>query len=215
LEFRSEPDDHCETALEAYEHIKPLLLHLCKDLSKDACDLRIYDPYFCTGKTKKLLKSLGFSQVYNECDAAAVFCTVQRVRICLPPTSTAFLLLYGKDEDVAVSLKQLCFRNEDFYEKLRKGSLPTYDCLVTNPPFSGTHIEQLLQHCCSSGKPWLILMPTYVALKDWYQDLVHAASKRKASALNSSSAFYLVPRKRCVSDPVPQTFCNDSRFFCM
>jgi hypothetical protein len=71
LEFKNDPDDHCETALEAYEHIKPLLLHLCKDLNKDACDLRIYDPYFCTGKTKKLLKSLGFPQVYNECDAAS------------------------------------------------------------------------------------------------------------------------------------------------
>lgn len=67
LEFSSEPDDHCETALEAYEHIKPMLLRLCSDLKKDACDLRIYDPYFCTGKTKKLLSGLGFTQVYNEC----------------------------------------------------------------------------------------------------------------------------------------------------
>ena len=67
MEFSSEPDDHCETALEAYEHIKPMLLRLCSDLKKDACDLRIYDPYFCTGKTKKLLSGLGFTQVYNEC----------------------------------------------------------------------------------------------------------------------------------------------------
>lgn len=77
LEFSSEPDDHCETALEAYEHIKPLLLRLCQDLNKDACDLRIYDPYYCTGKTKKLLSELGFTQVYNECDPRAPCSSVQ------------------------------------------------------------------------------------------------------------------------------------------
>lgn len=67
LGFASEPDDHCETSLEAYEHIKPLLLRVCKDLKKEASDLRLYDPYYCTGKTKKLLQQLGFNNIYNEC----------------------------------------------------------------------------------------------------------------------------------------------------
>jgi hypothetical protein len=66
LNFSSDPDDHCETSLESYEQVKPLLLQLCKRLRKDAKSLRIYDPYFCTGQTKQLLASLGFEDMYNK-----------------------------------------------------------------------------------------------------------------------------------------------------
>eukprot|EP01040_Poterioochromonas_malhamensis_P016227 gene16227-18370_t len=44
------PDDHCETPVEAYEDIAPLLHLIAKALGKTAETLSIYDPYFCEGK---------------------------------------------------------------------------------------------------------------------------------------------------------------------
>lgn len=58
--------DHCETPLEAYVHIAPLLHLLCVRLGKAPSALRIYDPYFCEGRVAEHLLSLGFSNVYNK-----------------------------------------------------------------------------------------------------------------------------------------------------
>lgn len=58
--------DHCETPLEAYAHIAPLLHVLCARLGKAPSALRIYDPYFCEGRMAEHLLSLGFSNVYNK-----------------------------------------------------------------------------------------------------------------------------------------------------
>jgi hypothetical protein len=36
--------------------------------------------------------------------------------------------------------------------------VPDYDVLVTNPPFSGTHLGRILRFCAASGKPWMLLV---------------------------------------------------------
>ena len=36
--------------------------------------------------------------------------------------------------------------------------MPDYDVLVTNPPFSGTHLGRILRFCAASGKPWMLLV---------------------------------------------------------
>ena len=61
--FPTDADDHCESPLEAYHDILPLLENLCGDNKKD---FTIYDPYYCNGAVKRNLKSLGFPSVYNE-----------------------------------------------------------------------------------------------------------------------------------------------------
>ena len=66
--FEVDPDDHCESPLEAYEDIAPLLqsygrrIHSGKESSKQ---LSIYDPYFCNGRVARQLESLGFPEIYN------------------------------------------------------------------------------------------------------------------------------------------------------
>eukprot|EP00929_Paragymnodinium_shiwhaense_P059114 TRINITY_DN29590_c0_g1_i1.p1 TRINITY_DN29590_c0_g1~~TRINITY_DN29590_c0_g1_i1.p1 ORF type:complete len:457 (-),score=136.86 TRINITY_DN29590_c0_g1_i1:402-1772(-) len=62
------PDDHCETAIEAYRDAAPLLKHLCEVLGKTPETARIYDPYFCAGAVVKHLGELGFQNVYNKCE---------------------------------------------------------------------------------------------------------------------------------------------------
>jgi hypothetical protein len=39
----------------------------------------------------------------------------------------------------------------------------SYDVLVTNPPYSADHKERALGFCLASAKPWLLLLPNYVA----------------------------------------------------
>jgi hypothetical protein len=43
-------------------------------------------------------------------------------------------------------------RNEDFYEVKAAGKCPDYDVLVTNPPFSGDHLERIFKFAVKSNK---------------------------------------------------------------
>jgi hypothetical protein len=85
-------DDHCESPVEAYADLAPLLTKVALEMGKTPATLRIYDPFFCEGAVVSRLASLGFSTVYN--------------------------------------------KPEDFYAKVDSNTIPEYDCLVTNPPYS-------------------------------------------------------------------------------
>uniref|UniRef100_A0A6U5M4J8 Uncharacterized protein n=1 Tax=Calcidiscus leptoporus TaxID=127549 RepID=A0A6U5M4J8_9EUKA len=76
--------------------------------------------------------------------------------------------------------------NEDFYATQRTHSLPQFDLLLTNPPYSGSHPERLLEFCSASSKPWLLLMPNWVFARAYYSESLPALKP----------AFYIVPRKR-------------------
>lgn len=58
--YETDADDHCESPLQAYQHVVPLL----SDLGKGK-EVKIYDPYFCNGAVKRNLGNLGFANVYN------------------------------------------------------------------------------------------------------------------------------------------------------
>jgi hypothetical protein len=56
--------------------------------------------------------------------------------------------------------------NVDFYESISRGTVPPFDILVTNPPYSGDHIGRLMAFCREQNKPWFCLMPHYSHLRD-------------------------------------------------
>jgi hypothetical protein len=56
---------------------------------------------------------------------------------------------------------------EDFYATADQGGCPEHDVVVTNPPYSGTHVERLLGWIRKNGKPFLLLMPNYFAAKPY------------------------------------------------
>jgi hypothetical protein len=58
-------DDHCETPLQAYEHIKRFLSDIATFLNKTIAELIIYDPFYCEGSVVERLRLLGFESVYN------------------------------------------------------------------------------------------------------------------------------------------------------
>lgn len=147
--FPTEADDHCESPLQAYRDIVPLLTHLCKTTES----LVIYDPYYCDGSVIRNLNELGFSNVYN--------------------------------------------RKEDCYTVWSSMKCPAFDVLITNPPYSGDHVEKLVRFVTSARfdeRPWFLLLPQFVHKKDFY-----------LTCTAHIQPFYLVPHKRYVYHP-PKDF---------
>lgn len=67
-------------------------------------------------------------------------------------------------------------RLEDFYERIEKSSLPDYDVLVTNPPYSASHMQRLVEYAQTSTKPFCLLMPNFVYTKDWFSKTLTGSS---------------------------------------
>jgi hypothetical protein len=95
-----------------------------------------------------------------------------------------------------------------------QGSTPDYDVLLTNPPYSGTHIEKLLkftagdlgsgkstgrnsktEHGRGSSKPFLLLLPHFVYTKDYYKN-IYPSRMEDGSQNQFSSPFFLCPLSR-------------------
>lgn len=91
-------------------------------------------------------------------------------------SSIGFLTVYNK--------------REDFYAKQKANDIPNYDVLITNPPYSGDHIDKLLHFCFASNKPWFLLLPNYVYTKDYF------LKKMMAMKLASDFLFFVSPKKR-------------------
>lgn len=87
-------------------------------------------------------------------------------------------------------------RKEDCYERWK--STPSgiqFDVLVTNPPYSGDHIQRLIEYATSGHKkPFFLLLPNWVVKKDYYQ-----------ACTQHIRPFYVVPHKRYVYIP-PKDF---------
>lgn len=64
--YPTNPDDHCETPLQSYTDVLPILSELCKGFSTEKKSLKVYDPYYCDGSVVKHLSTLGFNSVYNK-----------------------------------------------------------------------------------------------------------------------------------------------------
>jgi hypothetical protein len=169
--YPTNPDDHCETPMQSYRDIVPVLDELCKCLGKKKTTLKIYDPYYCNGSVVNHLESLGYTHVYN--------------------------------------------RKEDCYAVWESKKEPSFDVLLTNPPYSNDHIDKLMRYLISStfDKPFLLLMPQWVHKKDYYINATTGGEqtqgkKRKRGKFDKSCAtkcnpFFVVPKKRYVYLPPP------------
>jgi hypothetical protein len=52
----------------------------------------------------------------------------------------------------ALGFSKVYNKNEDFYAAIEAAATPKHHALLTNPPYSGDHVERLLRHCVSSKK---------------------------------------------------------------
>ena len=97
----------------------------------------------------------------------------------------------------SLGFKTVLHENVDFYSRVSQGGVPDHDVLVTNPPYSGDHKERILRFCARSGKPWALLMPNYVATKQYYSDIVGGTSGGggdRQSSGGDEEPFFIAPR---------------------
>ena len=66
----------------------------------------------------------------------------------------------------------LIHAKRDFYKDIKEELIPDYDVLVTNPAYSSDHKEKCLSFCFESNRPFILLLPNYVATKSYYQELL-------------------------------------------
>lgn len=93
---------------------------------------------------------------------------------------------------VATHLGALGFRsvrndNVDFYALVHGGpsAVPVHDVVVTNPPYSGTHVARLAAFLVANAKPALVLVPDYFCARSFY-----------AATLGALQPLYLKPNKQ-------------------
>ncbi|KAL7547632.1 hypothetical protein ACHAWF_010929 [Thalassiosira exigua] len=156
--YPTDYNDHFETPARAYDDIFPLLMKHILDKKQKRNKKRkganqqskkgrgecndttiIYDPYYCTGRAATLLKDV-----------------FQR----------------HKSDNMPSGI-QITHEKRDFYRDIRQNSVPKYDVLITNPPYSGNHKERCLEFAVdqlkSHGRPFFLLMPNYVATKEYFR----------------------------------------------
>ena len=59
-------------------------------------------------------------------------------------------------------------KNEDCYAVMASGQLPSHDIVISAPPYSGDHLERIVEFCMSpaqASKIWLLLLPNWVERK--------------------------------------------------
>merc|ERR1719310_2473068 len=70
--------------------------------------------------------------------------------------------LQSHNEELAEKV-DIQHEKRDFYKDLRENTVPKFDILVTNPPYSGDHKERFLEFAvnelCNSSRPFFLLMP--------------------------------------------------------
>ena len=141
-------NDHFETPLRAYTDILPLMQYVIDNRSRS--------------KINADNKPSEFT-IYDP-----YFCTGR----------AATLLEQTFAEHNASSSTKVNIQHEkrDFYKDICKNKVPQHNILVTNPPYSGNHKERCLEFAVGQlkrhGRPFFLLMPNYVASKEYFRKVV-------------------------------------------
>lgn len=112
----------------------------------------------------------------------------------------------------ALGFTRVINENRDFYADIAAGTVPPHDVLLTNPPFSGSHMPRLLAFAAaqkgvgagsssSSPPPFAFLMPAFVARKGYWLEYCKTASC-KPLYLGPGAAPYAFTAPRLAADGV-------------
>jgi len=178
--YPTDYNDHFETPARAYDDIFPLLEYTMakkqthnnnkkkKSSNKEAHNEQgnshetiIYDPYYCAGRAAILI-----SDVFQR----------------------------HQSENISSTIK-VQHEKRDFYRDILQNAVPKYDILITNPPYSGDHKEKCLEFAVNRlrnhGLPFFLLMPNYVATKDYFRKIV--VEDNTGSGTKRIQTFYITP----------------------
>eukprot|EP00051_Salpingoeca_urceolata_P008061 m.103116 g.103116 ORF g.103116 m.103116 type:complete len:370 (+) comp15559_c0_seq1:91-1200(+) len=179
LPFTVDAADHCETPLIAYEHLALLLGELAR----------------CTPQKH---------QQRNRGQSATPAPTPPSpgLRVYDP----YFCAGSVKRHLAALGFPNVSNQPRDCYADWAAGASAApeaheWDVLVTNPPFSGDHMDRLFAHLgqlCQQQQAWAVLVPSFVHKKPYFE----AAMGGRGRAA-SRTPLFLVPHKRYVFLPPP------------
>lgn len=163
--YKTDYNDHFETPSRAYDDIFPILEHVLLNKQKQ--------------KTNKQGTSKNEATIYDPYYCAG------RAAILLTE-----LFQRHKSKSLKIHVKH---DKRDFYRDIQENTVPRFDILVTNPPYSEDHKERCLQFAMEQlknhGKPFFLLMPNYIAMKEYFRKTVldcGSGSKRLQT-------FYITP----------------------
>jgi hypothetical protein len=152
--YPTNSDDHCETPLQSYQDILPILNALSQRFTgggKNMHSMRIYDPYYCNGSVVTHLSSLGFTHVYNK-------------------KEDCYTVWKGKSEPKYDALITNPPYSEDHIEKLMNYiTSPTFDnkpWLLLMPTW--VHKKEFYLNAISSNRKQQPCQPFYIVPKKRY-----------------------------------------------
>jgi hypothetical protein len=190
--FEVDDSDHCETPFKAYQDLTVILDRLLDD--DESTDGNNTSKNRNSNRNRKPRSSLRIYDPYY-CDGGV------------------------KTKLASMGFTNVINENRDFYKDIETGQVPDYDVLVTNPPYSGHHMEKLLEFCASQQaaassskkkkphrrpRPSFLLLPHFVYTKDYY---TRALPPPPSSNNNRSFFSFLVPKIRY--SYVPPTWVAD------
>ena len=185
-------DDHCETPLDAYKHLNELLEKLCEKLNKTKSELKIWDPFYCTGKMKEHLIILGYNKnnIYNKCED---FYQKIKIENGGPPEHDCIITNPPYSENHMEAICNYCYYSS-----------------IEVPETTTTTTSKLGN--LNKNKPCFILMPSFVMLKSYWLNICNNTTTKPTqnnnyySRNNNNSNMniitlnkricYVAPRKR-------------------
>jgi hypothetical protein len=172
--YPTDYNDHFETPARAYDDIFPLMEYILAGKQKHDSRKRpsIAEP------TQHKQGRTGETIIYDPYYCAGRAATLLNDVFQRSKTSTPIRIQHEK---------------RDFYHDIKQNTIPQYDILVTNPPYSGDHKERCLDFAVSQlkryGRPFFLLMPNYVAMKEYFRKTVLEGSGSKKEI----QTFYIAP----------------------
>jgi len=107
----------------------------------------------------------------------------------------------------------------DFYKDIEQNKCPNdFDVLLTNPPYSDDHKERCLQYTIECQRPTILLLPSYIATKNYFAKVLHLESnegefEKKNIQKDTRTWKFFVPSKKYSYDHPEGTGYNNSPFF--
>ena len=187
--FETNYNDHFETPQQAYAHLLPLLRTTALRQRKESADgsPRALPPRQGAGKRKRssegvdVAPSTGIVDEGSRSDGSSPLALGQLVvydpYYCLGAVVDAL-------EVLGLARDRVLNANRDFYADVAHGCIPSHDFLVTNPPYSASHKQRLLQYLVGASTaegaaPFALLMPAWVAATDYWHDFLRQLTDQR------------------------------------
>lgn len=186
--YPTDYNDHFETPARAYEDIFPLMEYILARKMKAESQ----NKHGCNNNSPNA-KSLN----NHGCNNSAI---VYDPYYCAGRAAVLLKDEFQRQNSRKISMPiHIQHEMRDFYRDIRQNTVPQFDILVTNPPYSENHKERCLEFAVSQlkkfGRSFFLLMPNYVAMKEYFRKIV-LDDKMENTERRKIHTFYITPSSK-------------------